>query len=162
MESRIIIVPAEEAHFPAAAEIAVKAWTPIRQEYKKLLGEDMYDRFFTDWQNKKKNAVVKGLSGGHGYVALVDDCVAGFISYTVNHETKLGEIMDNAVDPSYRGMGIGTMMYRYVLAEMQKEGMCHAVVTTGLDDAHAPARRSYEKAGFEKGLPYVKYYMELK
>ena len=34
-------------------------------------------------------------------------------------------------------------------------------VTTGLDDGHAPARRAYEKAGFEKNLPSLTYYKKL-
>ena len=34
-------------------------------------------------------------------------------------------------------------------------------VTTGADDAHAPARRAYEKAGFEKSLSSVTYYKKL-
>lgn len=40
------------------------------------------------------------------------------------------------------------------------EGMKYATVSTGLDDGHAPARRAYEKMGFSKNLPSVKYYME--
>ncbi len=35
---------------------------------------------------------------------------------------------------------------------MRPEGLRYAQVTTGLDDGHAPARRPYAKAGFEKGL----------
>ena len=35
-----------------------------------------------------------------------------------------------------------------------------AVVGTGGDEGHAPARRSYEKAGYT-GLPLVRYYQEL-
>ena len=34
-------------------------------------------------------------------------------------------------------------------------------VLTGLDEAHAPARRSYEKAGFDRGLQSVKYYKKI-
>ena len=34
-------------------------------------------------------------------------------------------------------------------------------VTTGLDWAHAPARRAYERAGFRRHLDSVTYYMEL-
>ena len=34
-------------------------------------------------------------------------------------------------------------------------------VTTGLDWAHAAARRAYERAGFKKHLESTTYYMEL-
>jgi len=35
-----------------------------------------------------------------------------------------------------------------------------AVVSTGGDESHVPARRSYEKAGYT-ALPLVKYYRDL-
>lgn len=161
MERVIKIVPANEEYIETAGDIAIKAWTPIRQEFKRLLGEALYGRFYQDWRPKKKNAVMSALRNGPGYIVLVDSDVAGFVTYKVNAATKLGEIMDNAVDPQYRGLGIGPMMYRHVLEQMREEGMLHVVVTTGLDDGHAPARKAYEKAGFKKSLPYVKYFMEL-
>ena len=45
--------------------------------------------------------------------------------------------------------------------KIKNEGMIYATVSTGLDDAHAPARRAYEKAGFDKALENVRYYKEL-
>lgn len=161
MNREITIVPAREEHLEVAGQIAIKAWTPIRQEFRRLLGDEIYETFFNDWQTKKKNSVINKLKSGRGYVALVDNTVAGFISYGVNEITKTGEIMENAVDSDFKGMGIGTMMYNFVMDKMRDEGMICAVVATGGDDAHAPARRAYEKAGFEKYLPSVKYYKKL-
>jgi hypothetical protein len=43
---------------------------------------------------------------------------------------------------------------------MREAGMKLAVVGTGGDPGHAPARRSYEKAGYT-GLPLVRYYKDL-
>jgi len=34
-------------------------------------------------------------------------------------------------------------------------------VTTGLDYAHEPARKAYQRAGFSRKLESVTYYMEL-
>jgi len=39
--------------------------------------------------------------------------------------------------------------------------MLYAKVQTGLDEAHAPARRAYERAGFKTRLESVAYYMDL-
>ncbi len=39
--------------------------------------------------------------------------------------------------------------------------MIYTMVMTGLDDAHAPARRAYEKAGFDKHIENIRYYREL-
>ena len=162
MNKEIVIVAAREEHFEIAGDIAIKAWTPIHEEYKRLLGEEIHKTFFDDWRDKKKNSIINNLKTQRGYVALVDNVVAGFISYRVNENTKTGEIMGNAVDDKFRGMGIGTMMYEFVIDKMRQEGMVGVAVTTGGDDAHAPARRSYEKAGFEKFLPSVKYYKKFK
>ena len=98
---------------------------------------------------------------GRGYVALLDGKVVGYISYHIHEETKTGEIVGNAVSAEARGMGIGPKMYQFVLDKMREEGMIFARVHTGLDDGHAPARRAYEKAGFEKNLPSVDYFMKL-
>jgi hypothetical protein len=43
---------------------------------------------------------------------------------------------------------------------MKQAGMRLAVVGTGGEDGHAPARRSYEKAGYT-GLPLVRYYKKI-
>jgi hypothetical protein len=43
---------------------------------------------------------------------------------------------------------------------MKENGMKLAVVGTGGDPGHAPARRAYEKAGYT-AMPAVRYYKEL-
>ncbi|SCE84756.1 hypothetical protein [Micromonospora mirobrigensis] len=43
---------------------------------------------------------------------------------------------------------------------LRAAGVTLAVVGTGGEDGHAPARRTYEKAGFT-GLPLVRYYARL-
>lgn len=155
------IVPASEAYIQDACDIAVRAWTPIRQVFRRDLGDELYEAYFTGWQESKRAGVARQLRSGRGYVALVDGKVVGFISYRVDEATHSGEIGGNAVDPQCRGMGIGPKMYDFVLEKMKEEGMVYATVATGLDDGHAPARRAYEKAGFEKNLPSVRYYKKL-
>ena len=161
MDKNIMIVPAEEKHLAVAGDIAVVAWTAIHEAYIERIGAKMHDDIMDGWQDRKRKGIEGALMSGRGYVALVDGVVAGFIAYRVNEANKTGEIMGNAVSPDFRGMGIGTMMYEFVLGKMREEGMKYATVTTGLDDGHAAARRSYEKAGFEKNLPSIEYYMEL-
>jgi len=52
-------------------------------------------------------------------------------------------------------------MYDFVMERMKEAGMKAVRVNTGADEAHAPARRAYEKAGFERSIPSVMYYREL-
>ena len=65
-----------------------------------------------------------------------------------------------AVHPDHQNDGIGTALNEYALERMREAGMRIAVVGTGGDASHAPARRSYEKAGYI-GLPLVRYYQRL-
>jgi len=52
-------------------------------------------------------------------------------------------------------------MYAAALERMRAQGMRYARVRTGLDEAHAPARRAYTKAGFDIAIPSVEYYRSL-
>ena len=70
-------------------------------------------------------------------------------------------ICNNGVGISFHGLGLGTKMYKFVMEKMKGEGLLYAQVTTGLDDGHAPARRSYEKAGFKVGRPSITYFTKL-
>ncbi len=161
MQNEVKIVPAREEHIEAACDIAIAAWTPIREIFRRDLGDEIYESQFTGWQKVKRDGIAQGLRAGRGYIALVGDTVAGFIHYRVDEETKTGEICGNAVNPEIRGMGIGPKMYEFVLDKMREEGMLYATVNTGLDDGHAPARRAYEKAGFSAHLPSIRYYQKL-
>jgi GNAT superfamily N-acetyltransferase len=65
-----------------------------------------------------------------------------------------------AVHPDYQNDGIGTELNIAALQKMKAAGMRLAVVGTGGDEGHAPARSSYEKAGY-RPLPLVRYYQDL-
>jgi len=78
----------------------------------------------------------------------------------LNHDTHIGEVQLLAVDPAFQNHGIGTALNDFALAKMQADGMRLAAAATGGDPGHAPARRSYEKAGYIP-LPLVRYYKDL-
>ena len=63
--------------------------------------------------------------------------------------------------PEYKKKGIGSMLYQKMMDSMKAEGFQYVSVSTGLDDAHAPARKAYERAGFQKNLPSVRYFQKL-
>ncbi len=90
-------------------------------------------------------------------VAEVEGEVAGFVSYAVDRAREVGTIHYNAVDPRFQGRGVGTMQVERVLEIFRDHGMRIACVGTGLNDGHAPARRMYEKAGFEPVIEYRMY-----
>jgi ribosomal protein S18 acetylase RimI-like enzyme len=73
----------------------------------------------------------------------------------------MGIIGNNAVDPDCGLKGIGQQMYRFALERFRAEGMAWANVDTGLDEGHAPARRAYERAGFDITISSIHYYRKL-
>jgi hypothetical protein len=52
-------------------------------------------------------------------------------------------------------------MYRHVLEHFRSQGLRFACLNTGLDPAHAPARRAYEAVGFDRQVPVVEYWQDL-
>ncbi|MBR1969851.1 MAG: GNAT family N-acetyltransferase [Clostridia bacterium] len=157
----IKIVPCEEKHIDEAIKLTYAAWQPIFDGYKKALGEKMFNEYYSDWKETKYKRVYEGLLSERGYVALIENKVAGFIFYIVDEGTKTGIVEENAVSTEFRGLGIAQKMYDFVFDKMRSEGMVYSMVGTGLDDAHAPARRAYEKAGFNKSISSIRYYKEL-
>jgi len=65
-----------------------------------------------------------------------------------------------AVDPDHQGRGIGTALTGFALDRLKDAGMKVAMVETGGDPGHAPARRVYEKAGYTL-LPIARYFKNL-
>ena len=142
--------------------IADAAWQPIRKMTRGILGDTI-----SDLLNPQGDAVSKGLQvkdqieSGTYKIAVCehDGRPVGFITYAV--DGPIGEICNNGALPGTGLKGIGQTMYSFVLDEFRKAGVKVVKVTTGLDDAHAPARRAYERAGFKKHLDQTTYYMEL-
>lgn len=159
IKNNIQIVPATEEHIAECARISVSAYEVIHEAYKELLGAELHDNVMKDWREKKAASIERQLLAGNSFVALLDGKVAGFIGYRL--EGEIGVIANNAVDHEYRGNGIGGMLHKKVFDELKKQGIRFVKVLTGLDDGHAPARRAYEKSGFEKFLPSLTYYMDL-
>ena len=92
-------------------------------------------------------------------VAELEGQVVGYASFSLDRERKVGTVEDNAVDPDYRGRGIGTALQTRIKEIFKQEGMEYAMVTT-MEHDH-PARRVYEKVGFEEIARSIHYVMRL-
>jgi ribosomal protein S18 acetylase RimI-like enzyme len=143
--------------------LSLLAWEPVFQSFKQILGPAIYAHIWPDWQKIQTEVVEKYCrEEGDTYtlVAAVDAKVVGFVTYELKTESKVGEVMLLAVHPAHQNQEIGTELNNAALAEMKASGMKLAEVATGGDPGHAPARRSYEKAGYT-GLPLMRYYKAL-
>jgi GNAT superfamily N-acetyltransferase len=155
--------PARAEDLDAVCAIARRAWVRIHDSFRERLGEELHQRVAPDWERAKEAALRRHweLHPDWMWVVTVDDHVEGFFTYSLDHERRIGTIGNNAVDPSFQSGGLGTAMYARVLDLFRDAGMEYAHVRTGLDEGHAPARRAYEKAGFDLSIPDVTYYRKL-
>jgi ribosomal protein S18 acetylase RimI-like enzyme len=136
------------------------AWVPVFRSFKQVLGPEIYSLIWPDWEKGQKEGVEKVCQDPEKYsvwVADLDGTAVGFVAVKLHEDDKTGEIVLLAVHPDYQNRGIGTDLNVFALERMKESGMKMTVVETGGDPGHAPARRSYEKAGFT-GLPLVRYY----
>ncbi len=72
----------------------------------------------------------------------------------------MGEVYVLAVDPTHQGKGVGTALMQHSLERARSRGMRMMMVETGDDPGHAPARRVYEGAGFER-WPVARYFKDI-
>lgn len=142
--------------------LTVLAFEPVFASFKQIMGEKIFAHIYPDWQQTQTDLVVSMLGDEklRCYVADVDGRAVALVTIQLNHETKVGEIYFLVVHPEYHNEGIGTQLNQFALDFMTEAGMELAEVGTGGDVSHAPARRSYEKAGFV-ALPLVRYYKDL-
>lgn len=157
------IRPVRGGDVEAVVRLSLAAWVPVFDSFRQILGEEIYHAIWPEWQVSQREsieAVCRQDSGTHVLVAEVDGLVVGFVAYELHPEDRAGEVVLLAVDPPYQNQGIGTELNRVALARMKESGIALARVETGGDPSHAPARRSYEKAGYT-GLPLVRYHKKL-
>ena len=163
-QTNIVIRPAEAGDHARMDEIRKAAFAPVFASFRSIMGDDIY-RLAQERDDLAQGQLLTSLlasdSGWQVYVAEADGAVIGFVSVQLRQETKLGEIGLNAVHPDHAGKGAGTAMYEFAIARMKEAGMLAATVGTGGDPSHAPARRAYEKAGFNAHIPSLWMFRKL-
>ena len=82
----------------------------------------------------------------------------GFVAVALNpYYERMGAIDIIATDPDHHRRGIATALTTVALDHMRSSGMDVAVVETGGDPGHAPARATYVATGFTL-LPIARYF----
>jgi RimJ/RimL family protein N-acetyltransferase len=144
-------------------DIGNRAWREIYKMFREAYGDELFQIIVPD-EKTSKGEQIKAHCGRHPewvFVCEEEGRIVGFILFTLNKEDGIGVIGNNAKDPDCGLKGIGQQMYKAVLEYFRQHGMTYAKVHTGLDYAHAPARRAYERAGFNIKHEDVDYYMKL-
>jgi ribosomal protein S18 acetylase RimI-like enzyme len=143
-------------------EFSLRAWAPVFASFENVLGRDIFLRLYPDWPVNQADAVKATLVSEKTevWVAQEGGGIVGFVAVALDLEHSSGEIFMLAVDPEHQNHGLGTALTAFALAQIKSAGMSLAIVSTGGDPGHAPARRTYEKAEFTP-LPLARYYKVL-
>ncbi len=158
----MMIRPFDQRDMPDVETLSLLAWEPVFHSFEQVLGTEIYLRIYPDWKTAQRTAVKEMCEDvkTETWVTEADGAPAGFIVWELNRQTLEGEVHMLAVHPKFQHRGIGAELNDFAIKRFREEGMTLAVVGTGGDPGHAPARRSYEKAGYT-GLPLMRYYRPL-
>jgi len=152
------IRPYEDADGDAVVELSLRAWAPVFASIHGVLGKRLFTHFYgPDWRDAQAADVRRACRAYDVLVADDDARVVGFTAIDLPPGTEEGEIYMVAVDPVAQNRGIGTLLTEAAVERMRAAGKRMAVVETGSNPGHAPARATYEKAGFV-AWPSHKFY----
>lgn len=147
----------------AVVALSLRAWAPVFASLEQILGPSgLFAWMHPDWCEDQRSAVQAALADVDldVQVAEVDGDVAGFVAVRVDQASCMGEIHMIAVDPEHQRQGVGARLTDAAAERMKALGMEVAMIDTGGDPGHAPARRIYERAGFTP-LPITRYFKRL-
>lgn len=156
------IEPYEPQHREAVVRLSLRAWAPVFESLRVVLDHEVYAVFFPDWRVSQQRAVEEVLADEQAqvWVAVAAALPVGFVAVRLHQENRMGEIFMLAVDPEAQGHGLGGALTTFALDRMREAGMEVAMVETGGDPGHAPARRTYEGQGFRL-FPVARYFRKL-
>ena len=152
-----------EAHRDALVQLSLCAWEPVFTSIREVMGADIFDLQVGDWRVAQSNAVIDACADNdvEVWVASEGAVPVGFTALRFHSPDRMGEMSMIAVDPDFQRRGIATALIGRALARFREKGMTTAMVETGGDPGHAPARRAYESAGFRL-FPVARYFTSLK
>lgn len=157
------IEPYEDSHLDAIKSLSIRAWSPVFDSLQEAMDLDVYRSFYPDGWRVSQLRAVEGVCAAADtkvWVAIDSGSILGFVAVKLHFESSMGEIYMVAVDPDYQRRGIGTALMEFALDWMKVAGMSVAMVETGGDPGHAPARCTYEKLGFRL-FPVARYFKKL-
>jgi GNAT superfamily N-acetyltransferase len=128
-----------------------------------VLGSEIFERLNgEDWRRRQQKDVEHALADDRMrvWVADADGRAVGFVAAKLDRDESIGEIYMLAVDPDHQRRGLGIELTSVATEWIRAEGLPIAMIDTGGDPGHAPARRLYEQAGY-RPMPIVRYFKAL-
>ena len=146
----------------AVLALSLRAWAPVFASLEHVLGPSgVFAELHPDWRVTQRRAVQAVLDAADQHVWVAETgVVAGFVAVTLHDGESLGEIYMIAVDPAHQRRGVASALVAHATSWIRDQGRAVALIGTGGDPGHAPARAAYERAGFT-AMPIVKYFKKL-
>lgn len=157
------ILPYDASMLEEIVQLSLRAWEPVFASLEDAMEPAVYRVFHPQGWRAAQQAAVEATCRDakvRTWVAREGSRVAGFTALRLHEEERMGEIYMIAVDPGFQRRGIAAALTRHALGWFEEAGMSVAMVETGGDPGHAPARRTYEAAGFRL-LPVARYFRKL-
>lgn len=153
----------EDAMRETVVELSLRAWAPVFASLREAMLPEVFRAFYRDdWRAAQRSAVEAVCDDPDVpvWVAREDERIAGFVALKLHAEDRMGEIYMIAVDPDLQRRGIASRLTGHAVDWFREAGMEIAMVETGGDPGHGPARRTYETSGFRL-LPVARYFRAL-
>ncbi len=161
---QIAIRRLDAADVDTVVAFSLAAGAPVFAGIEAELGPAVHRMLFPDWRSMQAPEVetVCRSTGHEVWVAVDGDRPVGFVAvrYVDEDAVRAGEIDMVAVDPRYQRGGVGAALLRHAMDEIRAAGVGLAVLSTGGDAGHAPARALYESLDF-RPFRIVRYYHPL-
>jgi len=143
--------------------LSLRAWAPVFDSERTVMGDEIFERLNgEDWRRRQQTDVEAALADDdmRVWVADVDGGAVGFVAAKLDLDEGVGEIYMLAVEPEHQRRGVGRELTDVATDWIRAAGLPIAMIDTGGDPGHAPARRLYEQAGY-RPMPIVRYFKAL-
>lgn len=113
------------------------------------------------WQERKARDVTTDceVQPEGVFVAEAEGEVVGYVTTRLDRFTSIGRIPNLAVDPRYRGHGLGSQLIEHALGSMREQGMAVAKIETLVQNERGQAL--YPRFGFQEVARQIHYAMRL-
>lgn len=158
----VTVAPYDDSRLGAIVDLSLRAWAPVFVSIEEAMGTEIFRAQVPDWRTTQREAVEGACSDPETEIRIADleGRTVGFTALKFHAGDRMGELYMIAVDPGFQRRGIAASLTTDALERFRDRGMTTAMVETGGDPGHAPARRTYESAGFRL-VPVARYFKKL-
>jgi GNAT superfamily N-acetyltransferase len=135
----------------AIVALALRAWETVYASVNGVLGPELALALHgEDWRDDQARITRERLEdeSARAWVAEAGGAPAGFVTAAVvERRRRTGQVVIVAADPAVQRRGVGTALVEHAVRWLREQGMRVAVIGTGGDAGHAPARVLYASLG---------------